>query len=119
VVHNNVTGTNVSIVGKMTGGTIKQSAGADWRDLVAALESLRLIAGAKDNPSASLVEAAASQAVSEIHTREPNRNKIGKLLSGIAQVIQTLGELGPAWALVAAEAVKAGIQIALPPGVGH
>jgi hypothetical protein len=113
-ISHRITATNIGVVGTMTGGSINQAVGATWQELAEALEALGDKAEALQAPSASVVEAVVHTVLAEIRAKEPNKGKVRKILNGISEVIQTLGELGPAWALVATEAAKVGIQLALP-----
>lgn len=101
--HTIVNAANVGVVGSMSGGVVNQTSGATFSDLVAALEKLVEVAAETDSDAAAVVEPAVAGALGELRLPQPNETKVRRVLTGIGATIQTLGELGPAWALVAAE----------------
>jgi hypothetical protein len=101
----------IGVVGTVTGGTVTQSIGGSFADLIAALEQFRDEMKTSNDPRASVVEATAEQVALLVRTPEPDRNLIVRALTGMSQVVQTLAAVPQAWALLASEAAKAGFGI--------
>jgi hypothetical protein len=112
-VHNifHVSGSpTIGVLGTMTGGSVTQNIGS-FTNLASALEQLVVEMRASDEELASVAEAAAERAAALAIAAVPDKNKIGKAVNGLAQLIQTLAGTPQAWALVAMEASKLGYHL--------
>ena len=112
-----INATNIAMLHSMTGGTINQNVGGTFSELLSALENMQAIAVSSSTAAAAVIETSVAAVISELRGPQPNEGKMRRLLSGISAMIQTVGELGPAWALVAAEAARIGWSFPMPPRV--